>query len=160
MNDCCRFSSDDQGTNIFLIIEMIVLSNGHNVPLHIEERIKKEVPFLSNVVLVGDGRDYVCCLVTLKVRLKLENRFYFMFIFIQLNRQYMTWKLESHSTDLPLVLSPTLLSSALNVAWHQMWSAKETRLSTVPFRMGLTLQIGMLMMERSAQAQCMYTCTS
>ena len=47
--------------------EMIVLSNGHNVVLHIEQRIKKEVPFLSNVVLVGDGQDYVCCLVTLKV---------------------------------------------------------------------------------------------
>ena len=46
---------------------MIVLSNGHNVPIHIEERIKKEIPFLSNVVLVGDGQDYVCCLVTLKV---------------------------------------------------------------------------------------------
>lgn len=48
-------------------IEMIVLSNGHNVALHIEQRIKKEVPFLSNVVLVGDGQEYVCCLVTLKV---------------------------------------------------------------------------------------------
>ena len=47
--------------------EMIVLSNGHNVALHIEQRIKKEVPFLSNVVLVGGGQDYVCCLVTLKV---------------------------------------------------------------------------------------------
>ena len=55
---------------------MIVLSNGHNVALHIEERIKKEVPFLSNVVLVGDGRDYVCCLVTLKVGALCYRDFY------------------------------------------------------------------------------------
>ena len=48
---------------------MIVLSNAQNVPLTcIEEMIKKEVPFLSNIVLVGDGEEYVCCLVTLKVR--------------------------------------------------------------------------------------------
>ena len=47
---------------------MIVLSNGQNIPLiRIEDRIKKEVPFLSNVVLVGDGQEYACCLVTLKV---------------------------------------------------------------------------------------------
>ena len=47
---------------------MIVPSHGHNVaPVLIEARIKKEVPFLSNVMLVGDGQDYICCLLTLKV---------------------------------------------------------------------------------------------
>lgn len=47
---------------------MIVPSHGHNVaPVLIEARIKKEVPFLSNVILVGDGQDYICCLLTLKV---------------------------------------------------------------------------------------------
>ena len=51
-----------------LTTEMITLSDGHNVaPVHIEARIKKEVPFLSHVILVGDGYDYLCCLVTLKV---------------------------------------------------------------------------------------------
>lgn len=51
-----------------LTAEMIVLSDGHNVaPVHIEAKIKREIPFLSNVMLVGDGRDYLCCLVTLKV---------------------------------------------------------------------------------------------
>lgn len=59
---------------------MIVLSNGHNVALHIEERIKKEVPFLSNVVLVGDGQDYVCCLVTLKVGALYFIRFSFVYM--------------------------------------------------------------------------------
>ena len=48
--------------------EIIVLSEGHNVaPVPIEARIKQEIPFLSNVVLVGDGQDHLCCLVTLKV---------------------------------------------------------------------------------------------
>ena len=47
---------------------MIVPSHGHNVaPVLIEARIKKEVPFLSNAMLVGDGQDYICCLLTLKV---------------------------------------------------------------------------------------------
>lgn len=56
-----------------LPIEMIVLSDGNNVaPVHIEAMIKKEAPFLSNVVLVGDGRDYLCCLMTLKVCVKLK----------------------------------------------------------------------------------------
>lgn len=52
----------------FLYADMIVLSHGHNVaPVRVEARIKKEVPFLSNIMLVGDGRGYICCLVTLKV---------------------------------------------------------------------------------------------
>ena len=51
-----------------IIIEVIVSSHGHNVaPVLIEARIKKEVPFLSNVMLVGDGQDYICSLLTLKV---------------------------------------------------------------------------------------------
>lgn len=51
-----------------LTTETITLSDGHNVaPVHIEASIKKEVPFLSHVILVGDGQDYLCCLVTLKV---------------------------------------------------------------------------------------------
>lgn len=51
-----------------LTTEMITLSDGHNVaPVHIEAGIKKEVPFVSHVVLVGDGQDYLCCVVTLKV---------------------------------------------------------------------------------------------
>ena len=51
-----------------LYVDMIVPSHGHNVaPILIEARIKKEIPFLSNVMLVGDGQDYICCLLTLKV---------------------------------------------------------------------------------------------
>ena len=37
-------------------------------PVPIEDWIKKEVPFLSNVMLIGDKRKYVTCLVTIQVR--------------------------------------------------------------------------------------------
>ena len=37
-------------------------------PVPIEDRIKKELPFLSNVMIIGDKRKFVSCLVTLKVR--------------------------------------------------------------------------------------------
>ena len=36
-------------------------------PVPIEDRIKQELPFLSNVMLIGDKRKFISCLVTLKV---------------------------------------------------------------------------------------------
>ena len=36
-------------------------------PIKIEDFIKNEVPFLSNVILIGHNRNYLTCLVTLKV---------------------------------------------------------------------------------------------
>ena len=51
----------------YLVSELIITSGGENIaPVPIEDRIKKEVPFLSNV-MVGDHRNYLTCLVTLKV---------------------------------------------------------------------------------------------
>ena len=48
--------------------ELIVTSGGENIaPVPIEEKIKKLVPFLSNVMCVGDNHNYINCLVTLKV---------------------------------------------------------------------------------------------
>ena len=47
--------------------ELIITSGGKNIaPFPIEERIKKHIPFLSNVISVGDHRKYLSCLVTLK----------------------------------------------------------------------------------------------
>ena len=60
----------------YLVSELIITSGGVNIaPVPIEDRIKKEVPFLSNVMVVGDNRNYLTCLVTLKVSvcLNLEN---------------------------------------------------------------------------------------
>lgn len=48
--------------------EIIITSGGENMaPVPIEDAIKEEVPFLSNVMIIGDKKKYVTCLVTLKV---------------------------------------------------------------------------------------------
>lgn len=47
--------------------ELIITSGGENIaPVPIEDRIKKNVPFLSNVTCIGDQRKFVSCLVTLQ----------------------------------------------------------------------------------------------
>ena len=44
------------------------MSDGENIPpVPIENRIKNEIPFLSNVIVVGDQREFLTCLMTLKV---------------------------------------------------------------------------------------------
>ena len=49
-------------------IELIKTAGGEYVsPVYIENCIKSEVPFLSNVMVVGDNREYLICLITLKV---------------------------------------------------------------------------------------------
>ena len=51
-------------------IELIITAGGENVPpVYIKDCIKSEVPFLSNVMLIGDERKYLTCLITLKVRI-------------------------------------------------------------------------------------------
>ena len=51
------------------LAEIIITSGGENVaPVPIEDRIKDAVPFLSNVMLIGDKQKYLSCFVTIKVR--------------------------------------------------------------------------------------------
>ena len=53
---------------LFIIIELIITSGGENIPpVLLEDNILREVPFLSNVMVVGDKRKYLTCLMTLKV---------------------------------------------------------------------------------------------
>ena len=47
---------------------VITLSGGEKIhPEPIEKAIKHEIPFLSNVMVVGNERKYLTCLMTLKV---------------------------------------------------------------------------------------------
>jgi len=49
-------------------IEAILLNNTEEIlPDYVEGHIKDKISFLSNVVLVGEGRKYLTCLLTLKV---------------------------------------------------------------------------------------------
>jgi long-chain-fatty-acid--CoA ligase ACSBG len=47
--------------------ELIITSGGENIPpLLIENEIKAAMPFISNVMVVGDQRNYLTCLITIK----------------------------------------------------------------------------------------------
>ena len=50
--------------------EIIITAGGENIaPTNIEEEIKKALQeIVSNVMVVGDGRKYLTCLLTLKVK--------------------------------------------------------------------------------------------
>ena len=46
---------------------MAVSGENYVAPIHIEDEILREVPFLSNVCVVGQGHPHLTCLVTVKV---------------------------------------------------------------------------------------------
>lgn len=50
------------------IKELIITAGGENIPpVPIEDAIKEEVPLVSNVMVIGDKRKFLSCLLTLKV---------------------------------------------------------------------------------------------
>ena len=54
---------------IHVYVDVITMEDETKVmPVEIEDFIKTEVPYLSNVIVIGDHRKYLTCLVTLKVR--------------------------------------------------------------------------------------------
>lgn len=67
---------DDQG-NLFItgrIKELIKTSGGENIPpAKIEQKIKQELPIVSQAVVIGEGRNFLTCLVTLKTELDKEG---------------------------------------------------------------------------------------
>lgn len=49
-------------------VEIIITAGGENIaPVPIEAQIKLELPVISNVVLIGDKRKFLSCLITIKV---------------------------------------------------------------------------------------------
>ena len=55
--------------------ELIITAGGENIPpVLLEDNILREIQFLSNVMVVGDKRPYLTCLMTLKVSLLLTQR--------------------------------------------------------------------------------------
>lgn len=61
----------DKAGQLFItgrIKELIITAGGENIaPVPIEDAIKEEVPIVSNVMVIGDKRKFLSCLVTLKV---------------------------------------------------------------------------------------------
>ena len=65
-------------------LDLIEMAGGEKiVPIEIEERVKSELEFLSNVVLIGHQREYLTCLLTLKVKTRLTSkRLVVLFLYI------------------------------------------------------------------------------
>ena len=56
------------------IKEIIITAGGENVaPTNIEDEIRKQLPLVSNVMVVGDKQKYLTCLITLKVTMKTKS---------------------------------------------------------------------------------------
>jgi long-chain-fatty-acid--CoA ligase ACSBG len=56
------------------IKELIVTAGGENVaPVIIEDMIKERMKFISNVVVIGDKRKFLVCLITIKAKPDAQN---------------------------------------------------------------------------------------
>uniref|UniRef100_T1IW95 long-chain-fatty-acid--CoA ligase n=1 Tax=Strigamia maritima TaxID=126957 RepID=T1IW95_STRMM len=67
----------DKSGNLYItgrIKELIITSGGENIPpLIIEDAIKKQLPIISNCMVVGEKRKYLTLLITLKTELDMDT---------------------------------------------------------------------------------------
>ena len=53
-------------------VELLITAGGENVaPTLIEDAIKRELPVVSNAMVIGDRKKFLSCLLTLKVNIPL-----------------------------------------------------------------------------------------
>lgn len=65
--DVGRFDDDGYLYIFGRMKDIIVTSEGENIPpVLIEDRIRKEIPEISNCMVIGEGKKYLTCLLTLK----------------------------------------------------------------------------------------------
>ena len=56
-------------TTVQSSVELIITADGENIaPVPIEGCIKEQLHIVSNVMIIGDQKKYLSCLLTLKVR--------------------------------------------------------------------------------------------
>ena len=61
---------------------MIITAGGENIaPVPIEDSLKGRLPFVSNIMLIGDRKKFLSCLITLKVRHTQNKSPNFLFLF-------------------------------------------------------------------------------
>ena len=58
---------------IFICISRIFFKGENVAPIPIEETIKKELPCVSNAMIVGDRKKFLSCLLTVRVELDTET---------------------------------------------------------------------------------------
>ena len=64
----CACSNGCHG-EVLLPVELIITADGENIaPVPIEDCIKEQLRIISNVMVIGDQKKYLSCLLTLKVR--------------------------------------------------------------------------------------------